>query len=320
MGARSAREAGRIELGAQRGAGMPGAGAEQARLGAFAQEAPLVRQGDRGDPGGQALLVSEDEARWRLLRSLLEYVFGVRFDSGEQSAAKEGMGEAANGEGRRPAPPAGGRSQGARGDILGGGSGAVLEWGFSSMEFEASGFVELESGEAARFCVSAKFENAYARLGSGASASKDPLILDFGISGLPLFAQGRAAAPEGKPPALAGLGALRPGCYWLVEGAKPVGMDSGDAFGELARMDGDGNGLVDKRDPGYSRLALYDPSSGRIAGVATLGVEAIVCNPVQARCEFYGPGGAPEAAIKEASVFFGAGGKAMACYSADLAG
>ena len=315
-----------MEWGARQGRqGLPGGGIGQAGKGGSAQPAGLVldRRGDRAPEAADAVFGSEDEARWRLLRSLLEYVFGVRFNPAEQNGA-EGLHGAEVGR-QDPQAELGARALPLPGGGPGAAPGAVFEWGFSSMEFEASGSVMLEGGQVAKFSVSAKFENAYARLGSAAPASKDPLILDFGISGLPLFAQGEPDAPGGKPPALSGLGLLRPGCYWLVDsvaggGGKPVGMGTGDAFGELARMDADGNGLVDKRDAGFSRLALYDPASGRLAGVASLGVEAIACKPVQARCEFYGPSGAPLAAIKEASVFFGAGGKAMACYSADLAG
>ena len=60
----------------------------------------------------------------------------------------------------------------------------------------------------------------------------------------------------------------------IADGREVIGAQSGDAFGELGKLDSDGNGWIDEADPVYAALGVWFPD-GRVESLSQAGVGAL---------------------------------------------
>lgn len=189
-----------------------------------------------------------------------------------------------------------------------------------SASLSAVGELMLADGSALAFRLdwsqsSVRIEERSVRLAMGDAQLKDPLVLDLDGDGIRFM--GELARidldRDGSTEAVA-----RPaGADRIVAlDGRLLGADSGEAFRELAALDGDGNGWIDGGDAAYGRLQLWDGlrfsslSAGGVAALAT----ASVALPFQHR----GEDGALQALGRRGGVFLGDDGRAGAVAQIDL--
>lgn len=156
------------------------------------------------------------------------------------------------------------------------GSGLSYDFHSSYAEFEqssltAQGTITLDDGRTFKLNLSLQQTRAYisqqsVSVRAGDAQVSDPLALDLtgaGVSFLdqlaPMDLDGNGSAKQ--VPRLAG------NAKWLVldrnqDGTvtqdELFGPRSGDGFGELTKLDDDGNGWVDGGDQGFAKLSLWD--------------------------------------------------------------
>ncbi|MBS1189909.1 MAG: hypothetical protein H6R10_1701 [Rhodocyclaceae bacterium] len=154
-----------------------------------------------------------------------------------------------------------------------------VEWKWESTEkisdhertqVEGSGIIRTADGKAIDFkvgldlCRDYRCERKYEE--SGKAVLHDPLVVNF---------EGKAADlggerldfdldSDGKPERIPGLGS---GSGFLVldrngngrvdDGGELFGARSGDGFGDLAKLDADGNGWLDEADPEFAKLQVW---------------------------------------------------------------
>jgi len=109
---------------------------------------------------------------------------------------------------------------------------------------------------------------------------------------------------------------LRPGSAFLArdtdgdgvigDGTEVLGAVSGDAFADLAALDGDGNGWIDEGDAAWDMLRLWEPSPdghGTVATLAERGIGALYVGRVAAPYTLAGPDGTTLGTAHEAGLF-----------------
>ena len=135
--------------------------------------------------------------------------------------------------------------------------------------------------------TSIRIEESSTRLALGDAKLSDPLVLDLDGNGVTFGAQ-RATVDlnrDGKAESIAtptGADALlvwdRNGDGKVQDGSEVVGAASGQAFNELAALDGDRNGWIDSADAAFSHLKLWNGHG--LKTLATSGVAAIATSSV----------------------------------------
>jgi hypothetical protein len=153
--------------------------------------------------------------------------------------------------------------------------------------FAASGKVCLADGSSRQFAVDYSLERSETSSSLETAAMRDPLVVDLAppSAGAPsqtisfdLDGDGKAESVHLPP---AGSAILfddlnhngRPD-----DGSELFGPRSGDGFGELAKLDSDGNGWIDGGDKAFADLKLWEPSDGgggRVRTLADAGIGAL---------------------------------------------
>jgi hypothetical protein len=118
---------------------------------------------------------------------------------------------------------------------------------------------------------------------AGDAAKVDPLVLNLqggaaafdGTTSFDLNADGRAETVARLAPGSAYLALDRNGNGAIDSGAELFGPSTGSGFGELAALDGDQNGWVDEGDAAFSRLSLWNPTTGALTALKAADVGAI---------------------------------------------
>ncbi|OHC64304.1 MAG: hypothetical protein A2045_02655 [Rhodocyclales bacterium GWA2_65_20] len=154
-----------------------------------------------------------------------------------------------------------------------------------SCTFAASGNVCLADGSTRQFEVGYRMERSERSTQVGRAEFKDPLAVDFGA---PRNALGSVAFDldcDGKTENLrlpAGDAAMlfcdRNHNGTADDGSELFGPQSGDGFGELARLDGDGNGWIDGGDAAYADLMLWqiaNDGANSVRSLAAAGIGAL---------------------------------------------
>lgn len=127
-------------------------------------------------------------------------------------------------------------------------------------------------------------------IGWGAARPKDPLLLalDGGVPDLgdrtwrfDLDSDGRVESLAGPAAGTVLLGIDRDGDGAVTSGREVLGTRTGDAYAELAALDGDGNRWLDEADAAWSALRVVD-ASGASRTLAEAGVGAVSTAAVQA--------------------------------------
>lgn len=163
-----------------------------------------------------------------------------------------------------------------------------------SCSFAASGNICLADGSQRQFDVGYALERSEesTRLDFGPGL-KDPLVLDLGAPAGRLGAHAVEFDLDGDgqresmrmPEASAGLLFLdRNRNDMADDGSELFGPQSGDGFGELAKLDDDGNGWIDSADAAYADMKLWQMSSDgqeQVQSLAAAGIGALATTSVR---------------------------------------
>lgn len=155
-----------------------------------------------------------------------------------------------------------------------------------SCQFNASGKICLADGSERQFDVSYAMQRSEetTRLVAGQAVFQDPLVLDFGAPqtslaantvAFDLDADGKTEAMHlpGKDSAVLFYDRNRNGV--ADNGRELFGPSTGSGFGELARLDADGNGWLDSADSAFADLKLWRSDGTRTQSLTEAGVGAI---------------------------------------------
>lgn len=149
----------------------------------------------------------------------------------------------------------------------------------------------------------------------------DPLALDLDGGGVQLQAEKMAfdLDADGNEEQISRISA---GDAWLAvdrnqnghidDGHELFGPKSGDGFGELRALDGDGNGFIDEADAAYTSLRLWRPSSGTLSTLAEAGAGAIGLAAVDSPFQLQG------GVTRETGIYLRESGTAGAVQHVDL--
>ena len=271
-------------------------------------------------------LSPQDAQKIRLIEALLEYLTGrkVRLQVwngkgvGGASPSESGAAEAAPGS---PAPDWGAEV-----------SVSEASWESETTTFSAQGSIRSADGATRQFSfsmgmsrTSATYRQDVLRLGN--AVKKDPLVVDLsgtgvsltrGTSGLDLTGDGQSENVHFATGSSAFL-ALSDGSGPL-EGRNLFGPSTGDGFGELARLDSDGNGWIDAGDPEWADLYLWSRDESGVDHVRRLqdaGIEALSLASVAAPFSLR-DGGGETGSVGQLGLWVGSSGRAGAVAHVDL--
>ncbi len=156
-----------------------------------------------------------------------------------------------------------------------------------SCTFAASGNICLADGSTRQFDVGYRMERSEQSTHVGVAAFKDPLVIDFGEPTTALGKQGVEfdIDSDGKTENLRlptdGSGVLfvdRNHNGKADNGSELFGPQTGNGFGELGQLDGDGNGWIDGGDAAYADLMLWqlsDKGESSYRSLADAGIGAL---------------------------------------------
>lgn len=205
-----------------------------------------------------------------------------------------------------------------------------------AMTFSATGQVATADGQIIDFQVTLAMQREFVatntvRIRAGDAQLVDPLVINFGGQAAELSG-GRFAFDldaDGKPEQIP---ALAPGSGFLAldrnqdgrinNGLELFGPATGQGFGELARLDSDGNGWLDENDPLYAELRVWmrdEAGNESLSSLAAKKAGAILLAPVQTAFALKDSGNALQGQLRESSVFLGENGGAGTVQEIDLA-
>lgn len=200
---------------------------------------------------------------------------------------------------------------------------------------EGTGLVKTADGREIQlgFSVAMERQAHYEQLvsESGKIVLKDPLVLNFpgNFTQLTTNRIQFDLDGDGLRERIPGLGS---GSAYLIidrngngrvdDGSEMFGTTSGDGFGDLARLDSDGNGWLDEGDRDFSRLALWDgygQGAGSIASLAERGVGALYLASVDSPFTLKNAAADVLGQIREAGFFLMEDGRPGTLQQVDLA-
>ncbi len=156
-----------------------------------------------------------------------------------------------------------------------------------SCTFAASGNICLADGSTRQFDVGYRMDRSEESTQIGLAQFKDPLVLDFGEVKNNLARHGIEfdLDSDGKTENLclptnnsAVLFCDRNHNGRADNGSELFGPRTGNGFGELAELDGDGNGWIDGGDAAFADLMLWQPAdddAGSVRSLAAAGIGAL---------------------------------------------
>ncbi len=201
---------------------------------------------------------------------------------------------------------------------------------YESTSFAASAAVTTADGRTFQVQAALAMERVEAtsrevHVQAGDAAKVDPLVLN--LSGGPATLAGAASFDldaDGAKERVATLGA---GSAYLAldrnangaidSGAELFGPTTGSGFGELAALDGDGNGWIDEGDAAYARLRLWSPAGGALTSLQAAGVGAIFTGAAATPFDLK-DGGAVVGSVAETGLFLREDGTAGTVQHVDL--
>ena len=107
----------------------------------------------------------------------------------------------------------------------------------------------------------------------------------------------------------------------IDDGSELFGPQSGNGFTELARLDSDGNGWIDAADPGFARLALWQPAAdgkGTLQTLGDAGIGALALAHLATPFELRDENNKDLGAVKSGGFFISESGKAGSMQEVDL--
>jgi hypothetical protein len=199
--------------------------------------------------------------------------------------------------------------------------------------FSAEGTVNTADGRSIQFQLTLALDREFtsvrqAGVRLGDAAATDPLVLNFDGTGarltgnrisFDLNGEGAAECVPALAPGSAYLALDRNGDGKITDGTELFGPRTGDGFGELASLDGDGDGWIDQDDAAYQRLRLWSLEDGTPSSLAEAGVGAIAVNPIATPFAEKGAGNEWLGQVRASSVYLREDGRAGVVQQVDLA-
>ncbi len=204
---------------------------------------------------------------------------------------------------------------------------------YEAMQFSASGVVQTADGKQFSFSLDILHERLYheersVSVRAGDAAATDPLMVaTAGPARLsPVEQMLLDLDGDGTPSAVA-----KPqlGTWFLVndrnrdgsmnDGSELFGPTTGQGFGELGALDGDGNGFVDEADDAWKNLRLWDGFNA-LRTLAEAGIGALATATVDAPFRHTDEQNRTLGLGRKAGVYLTEGGRAGALQQIDLVG
>jgi hypothetical protein len=162
---------------------------------------------------------------------------------------------------------------------------------------------------------SIRIEERSLRVAMGDAQLKDPLVLDLDGDGIRFSGQ-LARIDLDRDGAVEAVARPAGADRIVAMDGRLLGADSGQAFRDLAALDGDGNGWIDGGDEAFGRLQLWDGL--RFSRLAEGGVAALATTSVALPFQHRGEDGGLQAVGRRGGVFLADDGRAGAVAQVDL--
>ena len=205
-----------------------------------------------------------------------------------------------------------------------------------AMTFSATGQVVTADGQTIDFQLQLAMQREFmaantVRIRAGDALLIDPLVINFNgraaeLSGLrfafDLDADGNTEQISGLFSGSGFLALDRNQDGKINNGLELFGPASGQGFGELAKLDSDGNGWLDENDPLYAELRVWmrdEAGNDSLTSLAQKNVGAILLNPVETAFALKDSGNGLLGQLRETSIFLGENGGAGTVQEIDLA-
>jgi hypothetical protein len=202
--------------------------------------------------------------------------------------------------------------------------------------FFAAGQIATADGQTIDFQLTLAMQREFSatntvRIRAGDARLVDPLVINFNghaadLSGgrfaFDLDADGHTEQISGLAAGSGFLALDRNQDGKINNGLELFGPATGQGFGELARLDSDGNGWLDENDPKYAELRVWmrdEAGNESLSSLAEHKVGAILLAPVQTAFVLKDSGNALQGQLRESSVFLGESGGAGTVQEVDLA-
>lgn len=204
--------------------------------------------------------------------------------------------------------------------------------------FSAAGIIRTEDGQEISFTLDLQMTRSYREetnvsVRAGDALRKDPLVVNFGGTATQLadlngqgfkFDLDGDGKQETLPLFASGSGYLAldlDGNGKIDSGRELFGPGTSNGFGELARLDDDGNGWVDENDAAFDRLSVWTPDTagkGALKSLAELGVGALGLAHVATPFALRGSDNADLGVVKSSGVYLTEDGHAGNLQEIDL--
>jgi len=205
-----------------------------------------------------------------------------------------------------------------------------------SLNFSATGQVVTADGQAIDFQLQLAMQREFVSTASvqvraGDAKLVDPLVINFNgkateLSGgrfvFDLDADGKTEQLSGLAPGSGFLALDRNKDGKINNGLELFGPATGQGFGELAKLDSDGNGWLDENDPLYAQLRVWmrdQAGNDSLTSLAPNNVGAIFLNPAKTAFALKDSGNALQGQLRESSIFLGENGGTGTVQEVDLA-
>ena len=160
-----------------------------------------------------------------------------------------------------------------------------------------------------------------------AAALKDPLIVQFGnqsigeISGQESFDINQDNKMDNLPVFSGDVGYLvydKNGNNKADNGSELFGPTSGNGFNELAQLDENNNGFLDKEDSAYQQLYIWQPDNSTWLSLADAGIEAISTQAIATPYTFYDKNDEVQAQLRNSSFAISESGRGFGVHQVDV--
>lgn len=209
---------------------------------------------------------------------------------------------------------------------------------FEQTTFSATGVIRTEDGQEFSFKLDIEMTRTYREetnvsVRAGDAVRKDPLVVNFGGSAAQLaslngqrfkFDLDGDGKMENLPLFASGSGYLAldlNGNGKIDSGRELFGPDTGNGFGELARLDEDGNGWIDENDTAFDRLQVWTPAAeggGELKSLAALDIGAIGLAHAATPFALRGAENADLGVVKSSGLYLTESGQAGSLQEIDL--
>ncbi len=205
-----------------------------------------------------------------------------------------------------------------------------------ALNFSATGKVVTADGQTIDFQIQVAMQREFVsatnvQVRAGDAKLVDPLVINFNGKAAELSG-GRFAFDldgDGKSEQISG---LAPGSGFLAldrnqdgkinNGLELFGPATGQGFGELAKLDSDGNGWLDENDPLYTQLRVWmrdQAGNESLTSLAQNNVGAIFLSPAKTAFALKDSNNGLQGQLRESSIFLGENGGTGTVQEVDLA-